>query len=183
MPKLDAYPTSIGGPAALDYNCGVLPYHSQGYTVADDASAKPSVRSLELLFEAIDAIRTADLWIGPDCELLHRTGDDPIRAVRVLRAYCDSSEAHDLRRWLAANQCDDGTHDLFCALGGIAQSLQEIRNAVIDLEDSNVQAVDYPDEEFWMSVLSIEDGWNEVREQAESARSLLDGLVERIAGG
>ena len=148
--------------------------------MAGDTPGSSRAQDIELLFEAIDAIRAAELWIGPDCEILHRTGDDPRNAVRVLRAYCDSNEARELRRWLAANQCPDGADRLFCALGGIARALQEMRNAVIDLENSNVQAVDYPDEDFWIGTLSIEEGWNRIREQAEEARSLLDRLMERL---
>ena len=145
--------------------------------MAGNNTAHPRVPHLEPLIEHLDAISTAELWIGPDCEVFHRTGHGPRKAVRVLRTYCDTREGRDIRRWLGVNRSPDVTDRLFSMLGGIAEALQEMRNEVIDLDNANVSAVDYPDEEFWIRVFSIETRWNTIREQAGSARSCLAGLV------
>jgi hypothetical protein len=124
----------------------------------------------------LEAISTAELWIGPDCEVLHRTGDVPREAVPVLLAYCDTVEGRYLRRWLGVHHGPDVVDRLFSPLEDIAEALQELRKEVVDLDGANVSAVDYPDEDFWIRVVSIEECWNRVRERAQSARSCLVSL-------
>ena len=141
------------------------------------STAHPRTPRLEPLIELLDEISTAELRIGPDCEILHRTGDGPKKAVRVLRAYCDTREGRDFRRWLGVNRSPEVADRVFSMLEGIAEALQEMRNEVIDLNNANVSAVDYPDEDFWIRVYSIEVRWDSIRKQAESARACLAGLV------
>lgn len=149
---------------------------SEGDMVTGCISAHPRAQRLESLLEFLDVISAAELRIGPDCEVLHRTGDTPRQAVHVLRSYCDSGEGHELRKWLEAQYGSEAAACAFCPLERIADLLQEMRNDVVDLSTAGVSAVDYPDDVFWIRIDSIEVRWESIRQQAEAARSCLAGL-------
>ena len=139
-------------------------------------TAHPRAGRLESLIELLDLVSTAELCIGPDCEVLHRTGDTPRQAVRILRSYCDSGQGRELRQSLEAHYGLEMAERAFCPLARIADLLQEMREDVVDLSTADVSAVDYPDDVFWMRIDSIEVRWNSIRRQAEAARSFLAGL-------
>ena len=134
---------------------------------------------MSLLLRHLDAIRGAQLCVMLGSEDLHGGGHGPTESIRALLSDGVSRDCRELLVWLADTCSPPAADSVLAALENLGVRLLDLQNDVTELNIDAVAEVDYPDEQFWLHVDSIEERWLCIREQADAAHATLSNLASR----